>query len=297
MTSSKESHDTCQSPLFEEFSDNEFEVRETRTDSEVEGEVRVERGHRDRERGDQNRDTNRIPETEEGGLEETTGTGEQSTGGSGTAVEKNNTGEVSNLVPGTQQVLATPTAPPTSANISDISSDMEDSCTEREPPPPPTDTPTMSGGPNETVTSEAAPQEKGGDLKEHLKSDVREKSVEIVRKPKSLEELMSEDVGSEFKPAGSGGGGRGEVEEDVVGGRREEGFTGRREGRVGKTLEELMVMDMATSGGGGDQSAEVGVTPARRGGVEGEGGISTVTPDPRDLQAQAPGKTPVKRKV
>ena len=273
VTSSKEGEprDTCQSPLFEEFSDNEFEVKETRTDSELEGEVERERerererGARERERGGQNRDTNRAAETE-GSL---IGSDGQST----EIGEKTNTEERLNLVPRPQQVLAPPTAPPTPANISDISSDMEDSCTEKEtsptkPPPPPPDNPASISRESETVSSEAVAQEKGGDLKEHLKTDLRDKSVEVVRKPKSLEELMSEDLGSEVRPVGGGAGGRGEAEEDVMGVRREEGVGGRREGRVGKTLEELMVMDMA---GGGEQSTEVGVTP-RRGGGEGKGG-------------------------
>ena len=96
-----------------------------------------------------------------------------------------------------------------------------------------------------------------------------EKVSEIVRKTKSLEELMLEDmVTSEVV--------KDEIEERVVG---SEG--GRKEGRVssGKSLEELMVMDMAMSIGG-----------------EGESGAMFL--DPREsFTGQLPGKTPGKRKV
>ena len=92
--------------------------------------------------------------------------------------------------------------------------------------------------------------------------------TEVVRKMRSLEELMSEDMG------------RGEGEEGRSG---------------GKSLEELMVMDVAISGGG-ELGGEGGV---RRERGEGDGAMFAST-DPREVAGQQQlslTKTPVKRKV
>ena len=132
---------------------------------------------------------------------------------------------------------------------------------------------------NDVITVVGAGQKGGervGDTREGTAKSETVEKTEIVRKTRSLEELMSEDMGSV---------GRGEGEE---------GEGARKEGRSGgKSLEELMVMDIAISGGG-ELGGEGGV---RRGG-EGDGAMFAST-DPREAagQQQSLAKTPVKRKV
>ena len=313
--------ETCRSPLFEEFSDNEFEVvREGRLDSEREGdggeaghgtEREMVRGERDEMEDKMDRDG----EGEEGGGMEGERRGSSEKLAEVTTVAENpvmeeesdlsiaNSSGISDISLETKphpskqaQTPPPPSTPPGAVDISDISSDMEhrdhsltdgDSSTPQPPAhlhvhvPPLTEVDTSAGGEGEKAEADSEltaekEDEKSGDSKERESGD---KSVEVIRKTKSLEELMmSEDAES----YGASGGGRMGSEEEAQMGRREEGYGIRREGRGGKSLEDLMVMDMASGGAGREGEADVGWLGA---------------PDPRDSQGQLGGKTPGKRKV
>ena len=312
-TDDSEPQETCRSPLFEEFSDNEFElVKECRTDSERE-EGGGEEGRETGEKGsaEKDEDTDRMQVVREGkGEREGMGVGRASDDQSSVVTAAMETTETQGKVAGLNMEPRSPPppiSPPTSSNVSDISSDIdskEDSFTDKDtlssnpPPPPLTDS---AGEPPVTAENTVSGptgqlQERSGESKEHITNDSGEKTVEVIRK-KSLEELMSENIESAVASSGVS---RVDTEEERQGVKREEGYlVGRREGRGGKSLEELMVMDMVSSGiGGRDLLMEGGLTPARRGGGgEGEVGGSYLTPDPRDVQGQLPGKTPGKRKV
>ena len=314
-TDDSEPQETCRSPLFEEFSDNEFElVKECRTDSEREEEG-GEDGRETGEKGsaEKDEDTDRMQVAREGeGEREGMGVGRASDDQSSVVTAAMETTETREKVAGLNleqrfQSPPPPISPPTSSNVSDISSDIdskEDSFNDKDalssnpPPPPLTDSAGEPPATAENTVSEPTGQlqERSGESKEHITNDSGEKTVEVIRK-KSLEELMSENIESAVASSGAN---RVDTEEERQSVKREEGYlVGRREGRGGKSLEELMVMDMVSSGiGGGDLLMEGGLTPARRGGGgEGEVGGSYLTPDPRDVQGQLPGKTPGKRKV
>ena len=199
-----------QSPLFEEFSDSEFDAGREKEEEEEEQAVEEEEGQ---------------------------------------VLSDNQPGEIGGSVPDSQtpSIVGDVTMPGSKEGVSD-----------------------------RVVVNDVISTDVGVGQRDGEGSVVKSESVEkteIVRKTRSLEELMSEEMGSV---------GRGEGEEG-------EGV--RRSG--GKSLEELMVMDMAISGGG-DGGGEGGV---RRGG-EGEG-VMFASTDPREAAGQqlSMTKTPVKRKV
>ena len=229
--------DSCRSPLFEEFSDNEFDEKEGRGEGRGQGEKKL-----------------------------------------GPSDSVDDVGKGGDDKDGDFNIQELPKSPVTS----EIGDKVESGLTtvkRGDSSLVPTDT---KGG--TSAPSDGTPSNPAGGVAEVGKSETSggtETTVEVTRKTKSLEELISEDVE---------GVGRGEGEMEGYMGRREgeEGVVGRR---GGKSLEELMVEDMAASyGGGGPEDI------LRRGG-DGGGSVLVTGADPREMPGQLAGKAPAKRKV
>ena len=259
--------DKCQSPLFEEFSDDEFEVvKESRASGEREAGVM------------ETTDLTDLSDSREGERE---GVGKMEDMGhlvgdsrheegegqeSGSDLNISNISDVSDVSmeskPHPSQTPPPPATPPNAVNVSDISSDMdlrEESVEGEEAPPPPL----ISSGPTTMEGGKAAGKEE-----EEGRGGEREEEGERLgggsHRARSLEEVMLESQGR---------------------GVEEEG--GRREMRGGKSLEDLL----DSAGGMGEFAPEMGQLSARKQlgieGREGEGGGS-LTASPETKEGQAP---------
>ena len=241
------SREKCQSPLFEEFSDNEFdEEKEFRLESEREG--RRGSGERERDETHSDRTQNERPAGDDGRDITTAVEGVNIREPQG--APQPNIGDVSGAItPSSHDARGDNIT----TRVDDVTSDQ--SCVKME--------------------------DRVGESREKVGGEGGAEKVEAVRKPKSLEELMSEDMEMTGVTRGEG---------------EEEGSGGRREGRGGggKSLEELMGEDMGGSGVVAEHVMEQSLL-TRRGG-EGES-LLLMAADPREMQGQLPGKTPAKRKV